>query len=426
MSDSELLPLFRDFAIALAIGALVGIEREKKKAEEETHGTAGLRTFILLAEAGAIAAWLSVRLQAPSIFAVAGALATAVVLVGYSIHARAQVSVGLTTEIAALVVYLLGGLVVFGFPALAVALAITSSALLAFKEPLHGLVDRIGRDDLYAGLQLLIASFIVLPVLPRQPVDPWQALVPYRMWWLVILISTLSLVGYVATRALGEGRGIPLTGFFGGLVSSTAVSLDFSRKSREDPRSTALADALAAGLLLSWTVMFVRVLALVAAVHLPLLWTLLAPVLGLALLSAAFAFVCYRRSKGTPTKPVADVPLRNPFSLLPAIRFAALFAAVLLVVKLAQTYLPGQGLYAVAALAGLTDVDAITLSMAGLARNGGDALVAARSIVIAMLANTLVKLGLVMMLGSAALLRRTGLATALLLAGGVAALLLWR
>jgi len=426
VDDGELLTPLRDFAIAFAIGALVGIEREKKKAEEAERGTAGLRTFILLAEAGAIAAWLALRLSAPSIFVAGGVLATAVVLVGYALHARAQASFGLTTEVAAVVVYLLGGTVVFGSPALAAALAIATATLLAFKAPLHSLVDRIGRDDLYAGLQLLIATFIVLPVLPREPIDPWHALVPYRMWWLVILISALSLVGYVATRALGSGRGIPLTGLFGGLVSSTAVSLDFARRSRDAPASAALADALAAGLLLSWTIMFVRVLALVAAVHLPLLRPLLVPGVALALLSAAFALVCYRRGAGAQTKPVAEVPLRNPFSLLPAIRFAALFAAVLLVVKLAQTYLPGQGLYAVAALAGLTDVDAITLSMAGLARDGGNPLVAARSIVIAMLSNTLVKLGFVMALGSAALLRRTALATALLVAGAVAALLLQR
>jgi uncharacterized membrane protein (DUF4010 family) len=351
VGEAELLSTLRDFAIALAIGALVGIEREKKKTEEAERGTAGLRTFILLAEAGAIAAWLSVRLSAPSIFVAGGALVTAAVLVGYAIRARVEGSHGLTTEVAAIVVYLLGGSVLFGFPALAVALAITSSALLAFKEPLHGLVDRIGRDDLYAGLQLLIATFIVLPVLPREPVDPWHALVPYRMGWLVILISALSLVGYVATRWLGAGRGIPLTGLFGGLVSSTAVSLDFARRSRETPSGAALADALAAGLLLSWSVMFARVLVLVAAIHLPLLPTLLVPGAGLAVLAAALALVCYWRSPGAGPKPAADVPLRNPFSLLPAIRFAALFAAVLLVVKLVQTYLPGQGLYAVAALA---------------------------------------------------------------------------
>src|SRR5262249_3127627 len=158
-------------------------------------------------------------------------------------HARAQASFGLTTEVAAVVVYLLGGTVVLGSPALAAALAIATATLLAFKAPLHTLVERIGRDDLVAGLQLLIATFIVLPVLPREPVGPWHALVPYRMWWLVILISTLSLVGYVATRALGSGRGIPLTGLFGGLVSSTAVSLDFARRSRESPGSAPLADA---------------------------------------------------------------------------------------------------------------------------------------------------------------------------------------
>ena len=406
-----------DFTIALFIGALVGIEREKRQ-EERDRGIGGLRTFLLFAEAGAVAAWLSVRLATPWIFVGTGVLVTATVVAGYWAWVRKHPDdIGLTTETAAIVVYLLGGLTLYGDPGLAVALAIATSAILAFKEPLHGMVGRIGRDDLYAGLKLLIATFIVLPVLPDRPLDPWGALNPYRMWWLVVLIAGLSLVGYVATRWLGAGRGIPLTGLFGGLVSSTAVTLSFARRSGEQagPR---LADVLAAGILLAWAVMSVRIVIEVAVVHPSLLRALAVPMAVLAGIAALAAAVCYRRGGGG--RVPGDVPLRNPFSLTAAVRFALLFAAVLLVVKLVELHAPGRSLYAVAALAGLTDVDAITLSMATSARSGTvDAGTATNAIVIAALTNTLVKVGLVVALGAPALARRIVAATAVMVAGAL-------
>lgn len=415
MNAPELLIPFRDFAIALAIGALVGIERQKKQAEDPHPGIGGLRTFILFALAGALAAWLADHFAAPWVFVGAGALVTAAVVVGYLVHARSDPDAGLTTEMAAIVVYLLGGTAVVGYPELAVALAIVTSAVLAFKEPLHEAVERIGRDDLYAGLKLLIATFIVLPLLPDAVIDPWGAINPYRMGWLVILISLISLVGYVASRWLGSRQGIPLTGLCGGLASSTAVSISFARRSRERPADESLAGPLAVGLLLSWGVMFARIGVLVAAVRPPLLAALGLPLLLLVALSLALAFALRGRA-GAPEEG-RELPLRNPFSLMPAVRFAAVFAAVLLAVKLVGSRLSGANLYWVAGLAGLTDVDAITLSLASYARGGGDAGLAARAILIAALSNTVAKLAIVVALGAPVLRRRVGAAAAALFAG---------
>ena len=229
----------------------------------------------------------------------------------------------------------------------------------------------------------------------------------------MILISGLSLVGYVATRVLGAGRGIPLTGFFGGLVSSTAVTLSLARRSTEGRGQKALAGALAAGILLSWTVMFARVAIEVAVVHPPLLSPLALPLAAPMVIAAFAAFLAYR-SAGRPSGDAAtEVPLSNPFSLMAAIRFALLFAVVLLAVKIVETRAPGRSLYAVAALAGLTDVDAITLSVAASARDGAaEAHVAANAIVIAALANSLVKLGLVLAVGAPLLKSRLAIATA--------------
>ncbi len=414
--------LIRNFAIALFIGALVGLDREKKKAAEQDIGLGGIRTFILFAMAGAISGWLSSELGNVWIFIATVGGVSASVIVGYVIQARESPAyIGLTTEIAAIVVCLLGGLTLFGYPGVAVALGIGTSAILAFKQPIHGLVGRIGSDDLYAGLKLLIATFIVLPLLPNEAIDPIGALNPYRLWLLVILISSLSLVGYVAVRVLGPGRGTALTGLFGGLVSSTAVTLAFSKRSREEAGHGDVGDVLAAGILLAWVLMFVRVVVEVVVVHISLLPRLLPAlgVMGAVSLVAAGWFL--RRDaaarQGVPFE--GRVPLRNPFSLTSAVKFAAFFAVVLVVVKLVEQYLPGQGFYAVAGLAGLTDVDAITLSMANYAREGGDPSTAANAIVTAVLTNTMVKAGLTTALATAALRRRVVGATAAILAAGI-------
>ena len=410
----------RNFAIALFIGALIGMEREKRKSAEKEQNLGGIRTFILLAMAGAIGGWLASRLDAPIIFAAAMVLAAALVLTGYAITLKAgTATAGLTTEIAALVTVLLGGVVMFGWPSLAVGLGITTSAVLAFKGELHGVVARIGEDDLYAGIKLLIASFIVLPLLPDRTVDPLDTLNPRQLWLLVILIAGLSLVGYVAVRMLGETRGTALTGLFGGMVSSTAVTLSFSRRSREEGSDASFSDALAAGILLAWVVMVIRVFIEVFVVHRALLPAVAIPLGAIALVSAGAGVYFYRRGTDRAEDETDAVALRNPFSLTSAAKFGAVFAAVMLAVALAQRLLPPGGMYLVAGLAGLTDMDAITLSMAEYARGGGEAGVAVLSITIAALSNTLVKGGMVLALGSRDLKRRVAVVMALVMVAGI-------
>ncbi|HEY8516175.1 MAG TPA: MgtC/SapB family protein [Candidatus Binatia bacterium] len=409
----------RDFAIALLIGALIGIEREKRKHDEGVGEVGGIRTFILFSQVGALAAWVSRELASPWPFALAVLGVTLVIAASVVAHAtRGDADIGLTTEAAALVTTLLGGAALFGFPQLAGALGILTAALLAFKQPIHGFIGKLDLEDLYAGLKLLIASFIVLPLLPNEALDPWGALNPYHLWLLVVLISGLSLLGYVAVRVLGTGRGTALTGFFGGLASSTAVTLSFARRSRELDDRTHL-DALTAGILLAWMMMFGRVLVEVAVVHPALLPQVAAPQVAMLIVAAGAAFLFYRRSSGA-TRDGTEVLLRNPFSLTAAIRFAAFFAVVMLAVALVQRYAPGRGELAVAALAGLSDVDAITLSMASLASRGGDPTLAAQAITVATFSNTLTKCAFVLVLGSTGFKLRIATATAaVLLAGAV-------
>lgn len=423
MDYRELLTVALDFATAILLGALVGIEREKRKAEEEKTGhIAGLRTFILLALLGAAAGWLSRTLSSPWIIAAALLVVGAMVVAGYFVTARSsEGGKGLTTETAAIVVALLGAMVTLGHQELAIGLGVITAAVLAYKQPLHGFVDKLGWDDVYAGVRLLIATFIALPLLPDRTIDPWGALNPYKLWLLVILISSLSLVGYVLTRLLGPARGTAVTGLTGGLVSSTAVTLSFSREARDHPQ---MANALACGILLAWAVMFVRVVVLVAVANRSLLSQLLIPFVVMAVVVAAFAALLYFRDGSVKHgKARGHLDVKNPFSLTAAAKFAVLFAVVLLAVKIVQQHFPPDSLYAVAALAGLTDVDAITLSMAEFAKSG-EARVAVIAIVIASLSNTLVKCGMSFVLAGITLGKPLLIATIATLFAGLAAALL--
>jgi len=423
MTYPDLLSVTLDFALAILLGALVGIEREKRKSEEtQADHIAGLRTFVLLALFGACAGWLSHELGALWILAAALLIVGAFIAVGYFVTARdSEDGKGLTTEVAGLIVFLLGAIVMLGFSELAIALAVITAAILAYKKRLHRFVETLGWQDVYAGLRLLIATFIALPLLPDRPIDPWGALNPYELWLLVILISVLSLVGYALTRWLGPGKGALVTGLAGGLVASTVVTLSFSREARTNPGN---ATALACGILVAWAIMFARVLVLVGVVNRALLAPMLVPFGVMALVVGCFAAMFYFRDSAAkqPANTKGDLKVTNPFSLTSAAKFAAFFAVVLIAVKIAQENLPATGVYAVAAVAGLTDVDAITLSMADLAKSGTPQ-VAVTSIVIAALVNTATKCSIAFVVGGASLGKPLLLATAVTLMAGLAAVL---
>jgi uncharacterized membrane protein (DUF4010 family) len=425
METHDLMADAIHFGIAVLLGALVGIEREKHRRERKakTEQTAGLRTFILFALLGACTAWLSRVFESYWIVAAGLLITGAFVVAGYVVTTRGQKeAVGLTTEVAVIIVFVLGAIDMLGGTEIAIALAVITTAVLAYKDPMHGFVKQLGWDDVYSGLQLLIATFVALPLLPDKPIDPWGALNPYALWLLVILISGLSLVGYALTRWLGPGKGALLTGFAGGLVASTAVTVSFAREARTNPVNTM---AFASGILVAWATMFARVLVLVAVVNRTLLGPLFLPFAAMGLVAAGAAALIYLRSdpdgKGASARD--NLRVANPFSITSAAKFAAFFAVVLVAVKIAQDNFSDSGVYAVAALAGLTDVDAITLSMAELAKTGS-AQVAVIAIVIASLVNTAVKCGIAFVLGGPALGRPLLLAIGAMLIAGLASVLL--
>ncbi|MEN2979048.1 DUF4010 domain-containing protein [Tistrella bauzanensis] len=447
MPDIAMPTPYLDLASALAIGALIGFEREKHKADQHLRGAMGLRSFIIAALAGAAGALVTTALDSPWPL-VAVLIGVAAVVVASHVEAAVHDprKLGATTELAAIATTALAALAVLGHRDMAVPLAVACAAALAFKAPLKRMVAGFGRDDIHGMMKLLIASFIVLPLLPDRALDPWDAINPYRLWLLVILITALSLVGYVAVRRYGARTGTLMTALAGALVSSTAVTLSLARHARTGDIATRR--AAAGGILAGWTVMALRVAVLLAAVNstiLLLLWPVLAALIAPSLAGALWLLVLRQvpsvapvvpaEGDGAPPADQAPAPaapaagvrtsVDNPFSLGPAIRFAVLMAAIMLVSALAERYLAPTALVAVGALSGLADVDAITVSMAE--RSIGDASridLAAAAIMAAAVVNTAVKYGLALTAGGRGLAWLLAPATAVsLLAAIVAAVL---
>ncbi len=387
------------FGAALGLGVLLGLERERSKTPT---GFAGVRTFGLCALTGAVAAFLDGVLARPWLAVGLFVAVAALVVVSYAVSAQ-RGELGITTEVSALLAFLMGFLCVSGYVMIAAGLAVASGGVLALKEWLHRLAGRIEPEDVEATLKFAIVSIIVLPLVPNESFGPapLDVVNPYRIWLMVVLISGLNFASYVLVKVVGTEHGIGLTGLLGGLVSSTAVTLGFAQRSREEPAQAA---ALGLGVLVAWTVMFARVVVLVGAVAPGLAPRVAVAMAALGVPCLASCWLVWRRQR---TKETASVSAgANPFALGQAIRFGLLFGAITFVAKAAQVYLGDAGLYLAGAIAGLTDVDAIALSMAQLAAatpEGGA--VAARTIMIAVASNTLFKAGMAVFLGAPGLRR---------------------
>ncbi|MFQ5858265.1 MAG: MgtC/SapB family protein [Anaerolineae bacterium] len=392
------LQLWQKFALATLVGLLVGLEREHSRQERELALFAGVRTFPLVALLGCTTAMLAAQGQT-WLFAVGFVGLSALVLAVYAVSAY-RGDPGMTTEVAVLLVYLIGGLIFWDQIWLAVALGVLTTALLALRPTLHGLAARIDREDIYATLKFAVVSAVILPLLPDRAYGPLQVLNPFRMWLMVVFISAVSFSGYVAIKLLGPRHGIGLAGLLGGLVSSTAVTLSFSQRSREVP---SLAGHFALGIVVASTTMYPR-MALEILVFNPVLvgrvWPFMALLTGLGVGGGLYLWRAVRHGEEEATG------FANPFRLGPAIQFGLLFGTVLLVTKAAQVALGDAGVYVASFLAGLTGVDPIVLSMAQLAGETVAYEVAARAVLLAAAANTLAKGGLALILGAPPLRRR--------------------
>jgi len=394
------IDIFYRFGVALAIGFLVGLQREYAKGGAGKEVLAGERTLALMGLVGCIAAMAADVLDSPWAFVGVILPVSGLIVVAYFVAAR-RGQVGLTTEVAALVTILAGALCYWNYMALAVAIAVATTVLLSLKMEMDTFARRITREDVYATLKFAVITAIILPVLPNQTYGspPLDVLNPYNIWLMVVFISGISFLGYVLVKVVGSRQGIGLTGLLGGLVSSTAVTLSFSQRSK---REEDLAKPFALAITVAWTVMFSRVMVEVAVLNAPLLGVLWMPMAAAAAVGLAYCVYLYFSQR---TDKEGEVEFSNPFELGPAIKFGLIYAVILLVSKAAQTYLGETGLYLSSIVAGLTDVDAITLSVAELTRAAGGLSLSAgaRAIVLAAMANTVVKGGIVLTGGSRAL-----------------------
>lgn len=407
------------FAVAIGLGILLGLERERSKGED---GGAGVRTFALIALSGAMAGYFGESLGLDWL-ALAMFVAISALVVGMYVATARLGDTGITTEISALLAFALGLLCAHGELQLASWVAVAMALLLALKDWLHQLASRINASDVEATLKFCIVTLIILPLVPdtNYGPPPLDVINPYQIWLMVVLISALNFTSYLLIKIVGAEHGVGLTGLLGGLASSTALTLGFSQRSRRPGEDAA---ALALGIVLAWTVMFFRVVIMAALIS-PALGLKVAPVIGL--LSAASLGACYWLWQRNRLRQRGEVkPGSNPFELHEAIKFGLLFGVVVVVAKSAQVYLGDIGLYLAAAAAGLTDVDAITLAMANLVH--GDAAnlhIAARAIVIAVMTNTLTKAGMVIGLGSSELRHIAWpIAALVLVTGGLGAFVL--
>jgi uncharacterized membrane protein (DUF4010 family) len=370
------------FLTSLAIGLLIGLERERNPSAK-----AGLRTFALVALFGTLSAMLSSKTGSIWLLVAGLLLVGAMIIAAYFNSPSEEQDPGTTTVAALLLCYALGALIWHGQSKLAIMLAITTTTLLYFKPELRGMTQRLTRRDLVSVLQFLVLTFIVLPILPNQSYGPYGAFNPYQAWMMVVLISGLSLAGYVALQWTGHRYGPPLLGFLGGLVSSTATTLAYAKHGRDNASMVNLAAAV---ILIASQVVLLRLLVISAVISPAVLPSLLLP-MGAGLAFGVIAtLLSWNRLRST-----ADLPRpssTNPTEIPAALSFALIYVVVLLGAAWLSDIAGNKGLYAVAAISGLTDVDAITLSSLRLFQlDKLGAHEAVMAISIAFLANMLLK-----------------------------------
>ena len=385
---------FERMLVAILIGALIGLDRERSEIRKAHQLFAGIRTFPLIALTGAIP-MLLFDSTGPALLVACFLAVTAVTVISY-VRTSAGGDVGATTEISAFATFLLGVLAGAGYLQVAGAAGVGVAILLVAKPRMEAFSRALTAEELAATLELAVISVIVLPLLPNQDYGPWQALNPFHIWLVVVLVSGLSFSGFIAMRLWGERQGLLLAGAIGALVSSTAVTVAMATRSRVDEN---LQRPAASAVVLASTIMCLRVAVLAGMVNLAVLPRLLPTIGAMTFVGLLAAWVINRR--GTEiTESTESSQLTNPFSLRAALAFGAVYALVLVGARAAQAYFGPRGIYVAALFSSLVDVDAITIALTRL----GPGLDAWRAIVgaitLGLVMNTLVKLGIAIAAGA--------------------------
>lgn len=378
------LEFFQAFLLSLGLGLLMGLERERR-----STARAGLRTFGLTALLGCVMALLSAKTGSPWIIA-AGLLAVAATIItAYLAHPDPE-DPGTTSVIALLLSYVFGAMVWYEYRTLAVMLTLITTILLYFKSELQMLTRKLTQRDLISILQFGVLALIVLPILPDHGYGPYGAFNPYQIWWMVVLISGISLIGYAALRIAGQRHAPPLLGLLGGMASSTATTLVYSRHTQRNGKFARLALVV---ILTANLAVLIRLGALSAIFAPEVLERLQVPLAAGLLAGLTVVGIAWRHLGQADDMPQLEV--RNPAEIPAALSFGMVYGVVLLLTAWLADIAGSKGLYAVAVVSGLTDVDAMALSSLRLFGMGKLTVEqAANTVLIAMFANLTFKLGI--------------------------------
>ncbi len=380
-----------DGAMVLLMGLLIGIEREH--AQKDTPLIAGIRTFPLITLFGFLCG-LAARAGWGWMLPVGLAGVCTLAVAAYMVRSQGPHK-GTTTEFMTLLAFVFGALTALGYLIPAATFAVVATLLLSVKAPLHHLAESIQEDEIYAILKFVVVSVIILPLLPNRAFGPLQALNPRLIWWVVVLISGLSMVGYVLMRLLGARQGIAVTGIVGGMTSSTAATFGLSHQARSAGES--LAKYFALGITIASTIMFVRVVIITSVINAPLARALTLPIALPFMVGVGISIYLWKRKESEQN---AALHVKNPMELWSAIKFGLVFAVVLVASKAGYKYFGSMGMYVTGVLAGLVDVDPFTISAARMAQESTLAPNTANaSILLACATNTLVKGGIAVFLG---------------------------
>ncbi len=418
---TEIQQTFYFLSVSLAIGLLIGVERGwKERDAEEGRRIAGVRTYGLIGLMGGATALLAKHIGS-LIFGLAFAGLAAVLTTAYVINlSYVSKDVSITSLVSGLLVFVLGALAAIGEVTISAAFAVVTTLLLGYKPLLHRWVNALEAEELRAGIRLLLISVVLLPFLPNRGYGPWQALNPYIIWWMVVLIATISFVGYFAIKIGGTTRGAIFTGLFGGLASSTAVTLNFSRMAHQD---AALTPMLSTGILLACGTMFPRMLLVASLLNNGLFQPMLVPAAVMMLFLYLPALWYSRMSAHRKSDTVFSFD--NPLELNTALGFGLLLVLVMLLGKMLRNWFGNLGILALAAASGVADVDAITLSLARMSQTDLAVSDTVIGIMIAAAVNNLVKGGMATVIGGKAMGLRVGLPMLASTLGGLASTWLW-
>lgn len=424
-------------AIALVLGLIIGTERgwqnqQTSVGETASGAAAGLRSFGFVGLLGGLSMLLATALPSamPIVLAALFLGFSLMVAMSYWLTARSTKDFGMTTEIALLLTFCLGALAVGGYEGEAIAAAVVVAAMLGLKQEMHRSLSQLNRTELQATLQLLLIAVVALPLLPDANLGPWAAVNPRTIGWLVMLLAATSYAGYFAVRLFGERTGLMLTALLGALVSSTAVTVSFARMNKKKISSPRL---LGAGISLAAGTMAVRLLIEISIVNAGLLRWLVPPLACLALLPLLSAVwttqAAGRAVAGKQPVPTSEpsvksaVPLGSPLDLKAALFYGGLFTVLFVLVRATESWFGEAGIYLLSAISGITDVDAVSLSLAASASRGLSDKVAILGILLAVTVNTLVKAGVAIAIGGWQLARWS--ASILLASLGLSFLILW-